>query len=134
MNKLNVAIIEDEVPAARLLLSMIERLRPDWQVTVIPGSVEEAVQWFGEHPHPDIIFLDIQLSDGNSFNFISTARPSSVIIFTTAYDEYAIRAFSVNSIDYFAETDRRGAAAGVDREIRGVDSPVKRNRRKIILV
>lgn len=100
MNKLNVAIIEDEVPAARLLLSMIERLRPDWQVTVIPGSVEEAVQWFGEHSHPDIIFLDIQLSDGNSFDFISTARPSSVIIFTTAYDEYAIRAFSVNSIDY----------------------------------
>lgn len=100
MNKMKVAIIEDEVPAARLLHSMVERLRPEWEVTVIPGSVEEAVQWFAAHPHPDMIFLDIQLSDGNSFDFISRARPSSVIIFTTAYDQYAVRAFCVNSIDY----------------------------------
>lgn len=100
MNKIKVAIIEDEVPAARLLHSMVERLRPEWEVTVIPGSVEEAVQWFASHPHPDMIFLDIQLSDGNSFDFISRARPSSVIIFTTAYDQYAVRAFCVNSIDY----------------------------------
>lgn len=100
MNKLNVAIIEDEIPAARLLCSMISRLRPDWNVTVLPGSVEEAVQWFGDNRHPDLLFLDIQLSDGNSFDFLSQAKPSSVIIFTTAYDQYAIRAFSVNSIDY----------------------------------
>ena len=100
MNKIKVAIIEDEVPAARLLHSMVERLRPEWEVTVIPGSVEEAVQWFASHPHPDMIFLDIQLSDGNSFDFISRARPSSVIIFTTAYDQYAVRAFCFNSMDY----------------------------------
>ena len=100
MNKLNVVIIEDEVPAARLLNSMVTRLRPEWNVTVLPGSVDEAVLWFREHPHPDIIFLDIQLADGNSFDFLSAANPSSVIIFTTAYDQYAIRAFSVNSIDY----------------------------------
>ena len=88
MSKLTAAIIEDEVPAARLLSSIITRLRPDWEVTVLPGSVEDAIAWFKTQPHPDILFLDIQLSDGNSFDF------------TTAYDQYAIRAFTVNSIDY----------------------------------
>lgn len=100
MNKLNVAIIEDEIPAARLLSSMIKRLRPAWEVNLLPGNVDEAVKWFSQNKHPDIIFLDIQLSDGISFDFITQARPSSVIIFITAYDEYAIRAFGVNSIDY----------------------------------
>ncbi|WP_099463630.1 LytR/AlgR family response regulator transcription factor [Parabacteroides provencensis] len=100
MNKLSAVIIEDEVPAARLLCSMVSRLRPEWTVTVLPGSVEEAVQWFGENPHPDILFLDIQLADGDSFDFLSAAKPSSIVIFTTAYDQYALRAFTVNSIDY----------------------------------
>lgn len=100
MNKLNVAIIEDEIPAARLLHSMITRLRPEWNVHVLPGNVEEAVCWFKSNTHPDIIFLDIQLADGNAFDFLSAAQPTSIIIFTTAYDQYAIRAFMVNSIDY----------------------------------
>lgn len=100
MSNLKAVIIEDEVPAARLLCSTVSKLRPDWQVTVLPGSVEEAIAWFAANPHPEIIFLDIQLADGNSFDFIREAKPSSTIIFTTAYDEYAIRAFSVNSIDY----------------------------------
>ena len=68
MSKLTAAIIEDEVPAARLLSSIITRLRPDWEVTVLPGSVEEAIVWFRTHSHPDILFLDIQLSDGKSFS------------------------------------------------------------------
>lgn len=100
MNKIHAVIIENEVPAARLLHSMIKALRPGWEITLLPGNVEKSVKWFGEHPHPDLIFLDIQLSDGDSFHFLSEAKPTSTIIFTTAYDEYAIRAFSVNSIDY----------------------------------
>lgn len=100
MNKINVVIIEDEVPAARLLHSMVVRLRPEWDITVLPGSVEEAVEWFASHSHPHLIFLDIQLADGNSFDFLSAAHPTSAIIFTTAYDQYAVRAFTVNSIDY----------------------------------
>lgn len=100
MSKLRVVIIEDEIPAARLLFSMVGRLRPEWDITVLQGNVEEAVRWFQANPHPDILFLDIHLSDGNSFDFLSQAKPTSTIIFTTAYDEYAIRAFSVNSIDY----------------------------------
>ncbi|MEG1665284.1 MAG: LytTR family DNA-binding domain-containing protein [Mucinivorans sp.] len=100
MNKLRVVIIEDEIPSARLLTTMVGRLRPQWDITLLEGNVEQAVQWFAVNRHPDIIFLDIQLSDGNSFDFLNQAHPSSTIIFTTAYDEYAIRAFSVNSIDY----------------------------------
>jgi len=97
---LTAVIIEDEVPAARLLSSVVKRLRPEWEVTVLPGSVDESIAWFSTHPHPDLLFLDIQLSDGNSFDFLTAASPSSLIIFTTAYDQYAIRAFTVNSIAY----------------------------------
>lgn len=100
MNKIKAIIIEDEIPAARLLHEMILSLRPDWEIQILPGSIEEAVEWFAHHPHPDILFLDIQLTDGNSFLFIEQARPDSLIVFTTAYDEYAVRAFSVSSIDY----------------------------------
>lgn len=100
MNKVRVVIIEDEIPAARLLTHMLASLRPEWELIVLPGNIEESVEWFKAHPHPDIIFLDIQLSDGNSFVFIEQAAPQSMIIFTTAYDAYAVRAFAVNSIDY----------------------------------
>lgn len=100
MNKIRAAIIEDEIPAARLLNKMLTELRPDWEILVLPGNVEGAVKWFRSNPHPDILFLDIQLTDGVSFSFIEQADPESMIVFTTAYDEYAIRAFKVNSIDY----------------------------------
>lgn len=100
MNKLRVAIVEDEIPAARLLRTLLARLRPSWEIEILPGSVEEAVQWFATNSHPGLLFLDIQLADGTSFELLSQARPTSSVIFTTAYDEYAVRAFSVNSIDY----------------------------------
>ena len=100
MNKITAVIIEDEIPAARRLNKIINEIRPEWQVTILPGSVEKSVEWFNKNPHPDIVFLDIQLTDGISFTFIEQARPESTIILTTAYDEYAIRAFAVNSIDY----------------------------------
>ena len=105
--KIRAAIIEDELPAARLLQGMLTELRPQWDILLLPGTVEEAVQWFATHPHPDILFLDIQLTDGLSFYFIEQARPESMIVFTTAYDEYAVRAFTVNSIDYLLKPVRR---------------------------
>lgn len=100
MKKVRAVIIEDEFPAARLLNRMILELRPEWEVITLPGTIEDSVAWFAENQHPDIIFLDIQLTDGNSFLFIERANPDSMIVFTTAYDEYAVRAFPVNSIDY----------------------------------
>lgn len=97
---ITAVIIEDEFPAARLLKHMIHELRPTWEILLLPGTIEESVVWFETHPQPDLIFLDIQLTDGNSFLFIEKARPKSALIFTTAFDEYAIQAFTVNSIDY----------------------------------
>ena len=100
MNKLNAVIIEDEIPAARLLHSMVSSLRPQWNIEIIPGNVDDAIEWFASHEHPELIFLDIHLMDGDAFDFLSAVKPKSAVIFTTAYDQYAIRAFSVNSIDY----------------------------------
>lgn len=63
--KLNTVIIEDEIPAARLLHSMVSSLRPEWNIEIIPGSVDDAVEWFASHEHPELIFLDIHLTDGD---------------------------------------------------------------------
>ncbi|MBK0369193.1 LytR/AlgR family response regulator transcription factor [Flavobacterium agrisoli] len=95
---MNVLIIEDEKPAARLLQRKLEKLNVS--VTQLLHSVEESVTWFSQNPQPDLIFLDIQLSDGLSFEIFEKVSIQSAIIFTTAYDEYALKAFKLNSIDY----------------------------------
>ncbi|MBC7642520.1 MAG: response regulator transcription factor [Flavobacterium sp.] len=91
-------IIEDEKPAARLLQRKLEKI--NLKVDVMLHSVEEAITWFSKNEHPDLIFLDIQLSDGLSFEIFEKINIKSAVIFTTAYDEYALRAFKLNSIDY----------------------------------
>ena len=95
---MNIIIIEDEKPAARLLQRKVEKL--GLQVNTMLHSVEEAINWFNSNQHPDLIFLDIQLSDGLSFEIFEQIEIKSAVIFTTAYDEYALRAFKLNSIDY----------------------------------
>lgn len=95
---MNVLIIEDEKPAARLLQRKIEKL--GLKVNTLLHSVEESLNWFQHNQHPDLIFLDIQLSDGLSFEIFEEINIKSAVIFTTAYDEYALRAFKLNSIDY----------------------------------
>lgn len=91
-------IIEDEKPAARYLLRLLQN--QGIEPLAMLHSVKEAVQWFKENPEPDLIFLDIQLGDGISFEIFEQVQPKSSIIFTTAYDEYALKAFKFNSIDY----------------------------------
>tara|TARA_R110002033_G_scaffold160502_1_gene196739 strand:- start:193 stop:948 length:756 start_codon:yes stop_codon:yes gene_type:complete len=95
---LKTIIIEDEKPAARLLQRKLEKIKI--KVDILLHSVEEAIEWFTENEHPDLIFLDIQLSDGLSFEIFDKVEIKSAIIFTTAYDEFALRAFKLNSIDY----------------------------------
>jgi DNA-binding LytR/AlgR family response regulator len=95
---MNIIIIEDEKPAARLLQRKVENL--GLKVTKMLHSVEESITWFQNNSHPDLIFLDIQLSDGLSFVLFEQIEIKSAVIFTTAYDEYALRAFKLNSIDY----------------------------------
>ena len=95
---MNVIIIEDEKPAARRLNRMLAELNIEVQQML--HSVEETIDWFQNNEHPDLIFLDIQLSDGLSFEIFEEVTIKSAIIFTTAYDEYALKAFKLNSIDY----------------------------------
>lgn len=111
MKLVRIVIIEDEKPAARLLERKIEKF--GYQVLEKLTSVEDAVHWFQQNEEPDLIFLDIQLSDGLSFEIFDQVEVKSAIIFTTAYDAYALRAFKLNSIDYLlkpiADADLKGA-------------------------
>jgi len=95
---MNIIIIEDEKPAARRLDRMLKKL--GLEANTMLHSVEESLDWFQTNKHPDLIFLDIQLSDGLSFEIFENLEIQSAIIFTTAYDEYALQAFKLNSIDY----------------------------------
>ncbi|MCB0445949.1 MAG: response regulator transcription factor [Gelidibacter sp.] len=95
---MNIIIIEDEKPSARRLQRMLANMNMETEVLL--HSVEESIEWFQNNEHPDLIFLDIQLSDGLSFEIFETVDIKSSVIFTTAYDEYALQAFKLNSIDY----------------------------------
>jgi DNA-binding LytR/AlgR family response regulator len=95
---MKVIIIEDEKPSARRLQRMLAEINID--ALALLHSVEESVEWFKNNEHPDLILLDIQLSDGLSFEIFDQVEVKSSIIFTTAYDEYALKAFKLNSIDY----------------------------------
>ena len=95
---MNVIIIEDEKPSARRLQRMLKSL--DFEAQTMLHSVEESIAWFEKNEHPELIFLDIQLSDGLSFEIFEAVDIKSAVIFTTAYDEYALQAFKLNSIDY----------------------------------
>ena len=93
-------IIEDEYPAAERLQTLLKQAYPDIQILAHLPSVKESVQWLNAYPNPELIFSDIQLSDGLSFEIYEQLNIKSPIIFTTAFDEYAIKAFKVKSIDY----------------------------------
>jgi len=103
MNNIKVLIIEDEAPAQRLLKEMLATLDYHIEVVGCVNSIKSSVEWFENNPHPEIVLLDIQLSDGISFDILKQVRIDSMIIFTTAYDEYAIQAFKVNSLDYLVK-------------------------------
>lgn len=99
---MNVLIIEDETAAAVNLKSILRSVMPDCNVIDVLESIEESVDFFNDksQPTPDLVFMDIHLADGESFRIFDSVEIQAPIIFTTAYDEYALRAFKVNSIDY----------------------------------
>jgi two-component system LytT family response regulator len=97
---MNILIIEDEPLVAKDLMARVNSLEPGAHLLGPLSSVEACRQWFEENAAPDLILSDIQLSDGTSFEVFETLTPKCPIIFTTAYDEYAIRAFKLNSVDY----------------------------------
>ena len=97
---MKIIIIEDEQLAAKRLLELILKYDPEIEILGEFDSVEKSVEWFNSNSPPDLVFMDIQLADGLSFEIFEQSMITSPIIFTTAYDQYAIKAFKVNSIDY----------------------------------
>jgi DNA-binding LytR/AlgR family response regulator len=110
---MKVLIIEDETLIAKNLLRLLRDVAPDAEIVTVIDSVRAAVAYLQNNGHPDLIFMDIQLSDGVSFDIFSHVQIDKPIIFTTAYDEYAIKAFKHNSIDYLLKpidkTELKGA-------------------------
>ena len=97
---MKAVIIEDEIVAAQNLRRLIAQVNSSVEIIAVLQSIEESVEWFSANPNPDVVFMDIHLSDGSSFAIFEKVRITAPVIFTTAYDEYALKAFEVNSIDY----------------------------------
>lgn len=97
---MKAVIIEDEKIAADLLKNLICQLDEDIEVVTVLQTVEDSIEWLENNQHPDILFVDIHLADGSSFSIFEKTEVKCPIVFTTAYDEYSLKAFEVNSIDY----------------------------------
>lgn len=97
---MKVLIIEDETAAAQNLQAILKQEAPHVEVLAVLESIEESLEWFSSHAQPDLLFMDIHLADGESFRIPERVEITAPIIFTTAYDQYALEAFRVNSIDY----------------------------------
>ena len=97
---MKVLIIEDETTASENLMAMLQETDPSIEVVGVLESVQQTVRWLRSNSAPDLMFMDIQLSDGSAFTLFDQLNVETPIVFTTAYDEYALDAFAVNSIDY----------------------------------
>ena len=97
---MKVLIIEDEQPASQKLIRLLGGIDSTIEIMDVLRSVEEAINWLSKHPDPELIFMDIQLEDGICFEIFESCSIKSPVIFTTAYDEYSLKAFKVNSVDY----------------------------------
>lgn len=97
---MKVLLIEDETAAAQNLTAILKQEAPQLEILGCLESIEESVEWLQSHPQPDLLFMDIHLADGESFRILERVEVTAPIIFTTAYDQYALEAFRVCSIDY----------------------------------
>jgi two-component system LytT family response regulator len=113
---MNTIVIEDEKLAAQKLIELIHKYDVNIKVIEILDSVEKSVEWFRNSDHPDLVFMDIQLADGLSFEIFEQTEVRSPVIFTTAFDEYTIKAFKVNSVDYLLKPiDYEELSAAIDK-------------------
>jgi DNA-binding LytR/AlgR family response regulator len=125
---MNILIIEDEPQAAQRLERLVKELIPQGKIVASIDTVKKAVQWFKSNPAPDLALMDIQLADGISFQIFEQCQVKSPVIFTTAYDEYALKAFKVNSIDYIlkpVDKDELKTALDKLRNFTGNESETK---------
>ncbi len=105
---MKILILEDEAPAAIRLRNLLNEIQPAVEIIAVIDSVKSAVKWFQENDLPELILADIQLADGISFEIFETCEITCPVIFTTAFDEYALKAFKLNSIDYLLKPINKG--------------------------
>lgn len=114
-------IIEDEILAAKHLQHVLNEVGGIDVITVL-DSISESVDWFQSNEQPEILFLDIHLADGSAFEIFNNVKVSCPIIFTTAYDEYALKAFKVNSVDYLLKPIEAGDVKNALKKLNGLSS------------
>lgn len=119
---MKVVIVEDEPNAAQRLSKLIRELDPSSEILTTIDSVKRAVAWFKSNPSPDLIFMDIQLGDGLSFEIFEQVKLTAPVIFTTAYDAYALKAFKVNSVDYLLKPVDKEELSNALKKYRSVSS------------
>jgi DNA-binding LytR/AlgR family response regulator len=117
---MNILIIEDEKPAYESLLTELKTIEDNIKVVAAFGCVKDTVQWLNENPSPDLIFMDVQLSDGPSFNIFKSTSVTCPVIFTTAYDKYLTQAFEYNSIDYILKPIDHEKLKGAMKKYKGL--------------
>lgn len=128
---IRTVIIEDERPASRKLERMLGEF-PDIEVVAKIESVEEGIRWFSENPHPQLIFSDIVLGDGLSFDIFEKVPTRGFIIYTTAFDQYTLKAFKLNSIDYLLKPIMEEDLSGAVEKFRSfIPSESSENSREI---
>ncbi len=133
---MNVLIFEDEKPTALRLASLLTNIDASIKIVGTIGSVQAGIKWYKENPMPDIVFQDIQLSDGNCFEIFDAVEVAIPVIFTTAFSEYAIKSFQVNSIDYIIKPyDIKDLKSALDkfRKLKGAFHPPEKGLLEEIL-
>ncbi len=124
---MKVLIIEDESAAANRLAKLIQEIDPSIEVVEQLDSIESSVNWLEKHGAPDLLFMDIHLADGSSFEIFRFVKLDKPVIFTTAYDEYALQAFKVNAIDYLLKPLKKSELEQAINKYRNLQKPAEMN-------
>jgi two-component system LytT family response regulator len=120
---MKILIIEDEQAAARRLQKLLTDIDPSHEIVDVLSSIEMAVEWFNSNPAPELILMDIHLADGASFEIFEKVDITAPIIFATAYDEYALKAFKVNAIDYLLKPIKQSE---LEKALQKISAPAKK--------
>lgn len=120
---MNAVVVEDEYAVAQMFITLLSEVLPEVKVVAQLQSIEESVHWFRNNPSPDLVFMDIHLADGSSFAIFDKVEILCPIIFTTAYDEYALKAFKVNSIDYLLKPVSKTALYQAFEKLKRLNKP-----------
>jgi two-component system LytT family response regulator len=123
---MNALIIEDEILASKHLQHVLDEVG-GFNVVAVLDSISETIEWFKAYPRPEILFLDIHLADGSAFEIFKYVNIVCPIVFTTAYDEYALRAFKVNSVDYLLKPVDADAVKNAMKKLKGLSVSDKMN-------